>query len=633
MVTIRQDINQLNPYSPGPSETLPNRSRSKFFLLVFLIACICLGVFAVHRPALSSKVLSFDDYQYLTTNVVVQNPGWSSAGKFLSEVLAPSTVAGYYQPLTMISLMIDYALGGRNDNLVPFRRTSIALHIANTALIIILLYMLFGRVWIAAAAGVLFGLHPMTVETMPWVGERKTLLAAFFSIWTLILYVAYVRKKDGRFYLAALFTFILALMSKPTSTPLPVLMLFMDFWPLKRLSRRCVLEKISFFVLAGISAYITYESQKRTCIAQLPTEQDFWRTPLIICHDIVFYLYKIVWPVNLSSHYAFPRPFGLAQPMVLVGVIGTLILIPCLIISLRWTRAFMAGWLFFFAGLLPTMQIVGFSNVIASDKFAYLPSIGLLMIWAAVLGKLAGRGAFKDHKLRRPALALAVLMLAGAEAVGTRRYLKHWVDTESHYRHMLKLTPDSYSLHHNMGLEMSAQGRYEEALNHYYQVLRLNPTDLSIHCYIGNALAAQGKFEEALSHYQKAMEFDPRDINVINNLGVFYARQGEMDKALEYFARALEVHPADIDANLNYANALIHKGQIDGAMEYYHKVLDLQPNNSQAHYILARLLLAQGKIDEAIGAYRRVLKIDPQHSRARDDLRQALDQKTPTGPP
>ena len=164
---------------------------SKHKLLSILIIAVCAVVIIVHWPALSTKALLFDDNAYVFENELTRNPGWASVSRFVSEVLEPSTVPGYYQPLTMISLMFDYAMGGRANNLTPFHRTSLALHTANTALVIILLYLLFGNSWIAAAVGLIFGVHPMTVETVSWISERKTLLASFFSIVSLIFYVHY----------------------------------------------------------------------------------------------------------------------------------------------------------------------------------------------------------------------------------------------------------------------------------------------------------------------------------------------------------------------------------------------------------------------------------------------------------
>ena len=212
-------------------------------LTAVLTAIVCAAVCVTHWPVLSARALTFDDEQYFTENVLVQKPGIESAKRFLGEVLKPSTVAGYYQPLTMISLMIDYRLGGREGDLLLVHRTSLILHIMNTALLIIFVYHLFGVPWAAAAGGLLFGLHPMTVEPVAWISERKTLLATFFSLWSLIFYVRFARSGDLKVYFGCMTAYILALMSKPTSVPLPILMLLLDFWPLRRLNKRAVWEK------------------------------------------------------------------------------------------------------------------------------------------------------------------------------------------------------------------------------------------------------------------------------------------------------------------------------------------------------------------------------------------------------
>ena len=257
----------------GPSLDRGTGSGSQPRLLALLLLSVAVLVVAVHWPALSAEVYTFDDTQYLTENPLVQNPSWAAAGRFLREVLEPSTVNGYYQPLSMISLMLDHATGGRVSNFRPFHRTSLGLHVANTALVIVLLYLLLRRAWAAAMVGLLFGLHPMTVEPIAWIGERKTLLAAFFALWSLVAYVGYARRGSRTWYRTCLALFVLALMSKPTTTPLPVLMLLLDYWPLRRLNRRAILEKFPLLLIAAVSAWITFESQRRTAAVALPTEK------------------------------------------------------------------------------------------------------------------------------------------------------------------------------------------------------------------------------------------------------------------------------------------------------------------------------------------------------------------------
>jgi len=559
-------------------------------LLSLLVIAVAFAVLMAHWPALSAKALSFDDNQYLMDNMLVQNPSWTSARLFLTEILKPSTVEGYYQPLAMISLMLDYALGGRENNLLPFHITSLALHIANTALIIILLYLLFGQIWVAAAVGLLFGVHPMTVETIPWVGERKTLLAAFFSLWSLILYV-YPRVTGHKsrvtgFYIGSLITYLLALMSKPTSTPLPVVMLLLDYWPLKRLSWKAILEKMPFFAFGGISAIITVISQTRTCGTVMPSRFNPGHIPLVLCHNIIFYLHKIIWPVNLSSHYAFPEPMSLSHPMVLAGVIGTFVLLALLVFSLRWTRAALTGWLIFFVAIFPTMGAIGFTNVIASDKFAYLPSLGLLMVLASFLG--ACRGNCKA--VIKFAAVLAVIASAAAETVATQRYLMYWRDSVTLYERMLTLTPNSAEVYNGLGYTFYLKGKVDDEVKYFRKALELRPDYPPSYCNLGNALVRQGRLDEAISCYRQALQMKPNYTKVYHNLGQTLELQGKFDEAAENFIYTLRLKPDSAETHFNLARCLSTTGNFEDALLHYRRSLELKPDYVPAINGLAWIL-------------------------------------------
>jgi len=623
-----------------------NEDKTRPAVPLILITAVCIIVLAVHWPALSAKAFSFDDNVYLIDNMLVQNPSWYSAKRFLTEVLEPSTVGGYYQPMAMISLMLDYSLGGRENNLMPFHRTSLIFHVANTALIIVLLYLLFGQIWVAAGVGLLFGVHPMTVEPIPWVGERKTLLAAFFSLWSLIFYVYsrtthHAQRKTVLLYIGSLIAYLLALMSKPTSTPLPLVMLLLDYWPLRRLSWKAILEKVPFFALGGISAIITVVSQTRTGGSTMPSEFGPMRIILVLCHNIIFYLYKIIWPVNLSSHYPFPKPLNLSQPMVLAGVIGTIILFLLLAISLRRTRAALTGWLIFFAAILPTMQIIGFSNVIASDKFAYLPSIGLLMIIASFLVWLCNN---KFSTLCRITAAV-ILLLACAESTATRRYLTHWRDMVSLYDYMVNLTPEASSLHEMLGVALAADGKIDEAINQYNETLLRDPNDIDAHYNLGNTLRDKGKFDQAVIHYEKALKAETEQLllayknrgpndktkivggaihHVRNNLGNVLEKQGKIDEAIENYREAVKFKPDFARGYYNLGNALLSKGRTDEAADCYLKAVQIKPDFIEAHNNLANILESQRKFEEAVKHYRQVLKFDPYSAQAHSNISTAL---------
>ncbi|MFH1614346.1 MAG: tetratricopeptide repeat protein [Planctomycetota bacterium] len=601
----------------------------RIILAAVLITVVLFVVIATYRPGLSAQALFFDDDQYFTENSLVQNPGWVSARRFFTEVLEPSTVKGYYQPLTMISLMVDYALGGRSDNLYIFHRTSLTLHLANTAMVVVLLYLLFGRIWVAAAAGLLFGVHPMTVEPICWVSDRKTLLAMFFSLWCLICYIRFTRKGGYLLYAGCIVMYALALISKPTCITMPILMLLMDYWPLNRLRGRAVKEKLPFFIMAGVSAIIIYVSQSRTAAAVLPTHYNAQRIMLIVCHNIVFYLFKIVWPVNLSPHYAFPALLELSNPAILTGVIGSCMLIFLLVFSLRWTRAALTGWLFFFVAILPTMGVIGFTIVIAADKFVYLPSIGILMVLAAFLSYWFGVGTTSKTAIRYGGAVVIVLLMA-AEIAATRQYLHYWRDTVSLFQRILALTPDAAPpIHYNLAVALQSEGKVDEAIIHYNKALQFKPdyTKLSAygenmtrqsisaaHYNLGVAFQTKGRLNEAISHYREALKLKPNLAEAYNNLGNIFQSQGKFEQAIIHYRKALKFKPDHVNTHNNLAHIYYIQGKFDLAIVHLAEVVRLRPDSAGALNDLAWLLatVKDHKIrnpDESIRLARRACEL------------------------
>jgi len=588
--------------------------NSKNALIAVLIILVCAAVLITHWPALSAQAVSFDDNQYFVDNFLVRDPGWESVKRFLTEVFEPSTVKGYYQPLTMISLMLDYAAGGRTDSLTPFHRTSLLLHTANTALIIVLLYQLFGRAWIAAAVGLLFGVHPLTVEVISWTAERKTLLAAFFTLWSLVLYVRYVQKNNWKTFLSCVVMYVLALMSKPTSTPLPIMMLLMDYWPLKRLNKQTVLEKLPLFIIGGISAVITYISQSRAGSVIITGPYGPFQILLTVCHNIIFYLYKMIWPVNLSSYYPFSKPFVLSQPMVMIGVIGTFILILLLLVSLRRTRAALTGWLIFFVAIFPTMQVYRFSDVIAGDKFIYLPSIGILMILTSFLIWICGTNSARRHTARYITLAVIILILAGVEYFASRQYLAEWKDTVSLYRHMIKAVPEAMPPRTCLGVVLRKRGDVEQAIECFTEMLKIDPNNYIANINMGVAFASMGKLDKAVSYYNEAIRLSPTSAGIYRNLAMVLTAQGRFDEAVAAYRKGLENkpdHPEYLYDGLGML--LFQQGNVDEAISNCRQAIRLSPTTAGIYRNLARILVSQGLIDEAVAVYRDGLLHKPDH--------------------
>ena len=634
---------QLSPLEPSV--------RASWWLAGGL-AVVVVIVGLVHAPALTAKAVCYDDLRHVRRNPLVQNPSLSSARKIFAEVLEPST-GGYYKPLSIFTLMLDRARADGPDDVAPFRYTSWGLHLANTVLIGLLLYVLFGRPIPAVLIALLFGVHPLTVESIPWMAERKNLLAAFFSLTALLVYCRYVRRPGGGWYAAVTGLLILALLSKPTATPLPVLLLVLDYWPLRRLSRKTVLEKIPWLVIAAGFAVITMISQSASATFETPDEQTAGPLPLAIVHNLGFYLLKIVYPHPLSAHYPIPEPFALTNAAVFGRVVAALVVIAGVLVSWRRARALVAGFAFFVIAILPTLGVIGFTHVLVADRFVYLPAVGLCLIGAWALGGLWSRPLKRGSlSVRRAAIVVVMVALAGGCSLVTRQYLTVWQNGESFYRHMLVLAPDVGLLHRGLDAALRQQGgidqelgrleqqcrdqlaarpadpalynqlanvlmrqqRLDEAKHHFEQVIRYAPDHLAAHLNLGAILLGQRDFAAAINHLQRALQLDPPPSDAAylhNNLGVAFLEQGQVDQAIEHFEQALAFDSKYEMAHGNLANALVKKDRLDEAAEHYRRSLQLKPRQAATRVNLARVLARQGQRDQAVEHYQEALAIQP----------------------
>jgi tetratricopeptide (TPR) repeat protein len=602
------------------SKTSHPQSRSGHPGLILCMGMVVVAgmVYYAHAPALEARALAIDDHQYLVNNSLVRHPSGRAAWQFLSEVRSPSTVGGYYQPLTMISLMLDTAMGGDVDNLWVYHRTSLALHIVNTLLVILLLYLLFDDPVIAACVGLLFGVHPMTVEPIPWIGERKTLLAAFFALGSTIAYVKYVNSRvpsaqsairnppSTSFWYAMVMAFyILALLSKPTSTMLPLAFLLMDMWPLHRFNKSAIIEKAPFLLIGAVSSVFTYVSQAATFV-ETPVDYGPLRIPLVICHNIVFYLYKMLWPVSLSAFYPYPQPLSLANPVVLAGLIGTIALIATLLfLWKRNVRPPLIAWLIFMVILFPTLGVIGFTVVIASDKYVYLPAIGLLMLLAWAFQKAIER--------RSPSAGLAmiamVLIVAGIEARGSRAYLQQWQTTERLYAHMISLAPGQPGLHFAQGHHYQFVGRPDAAMTEYQRALELDPSRRDARLNAAGILLDRGDAAGALAHYDKLLSSHPDDVEALNNRGLALIGAGNVTSGLADYKRALELRPNYAEAHNNLGMALGRQGDLDGAVTEFQTAIKIREDFLEAWKNLAAAYWRQGRMKDAVGAYQSLYEL------------------------
>jgi len=600
-----------------------NRGRAAHLVRAVLLPLLLVAVVtaAVHWPVLSAQAESFDDANYLAPDGPVARPGWDSIKQLFAEILAPRSIPGYAHPIAMLSLMLDVWLGGSLGQLEPFHRTGLLLHVLNTLIVFGLLRALFGRSWIATAAALLFGLHPLTVEPIAWVSQRKTLLATTLGLGSLWFYATWVQRRRVLVYVASLVAYGLAAMSKPSVLAIPVLLLLLDVWPLERLSRRAAVEKAPFFLVGLIASYVAVQSQAATLGLRVTEGASSCHVSVLVCSKLALCLSKVVWPTELSCYYppvAASAPFSWEALRCLVPVC---LVVVATVVSFRWTRAILFGGFFFLVAISPTLGFVKYSWVFFQDSYAYFPMFGLLLVVAGLLFPariLRSSAPFRRRGLIAACAVAAVAVLA-VEAAATRRYLRLWEGRADLYRYMLTLQPDAYVLHNNLGAVLEREGDLSGAVACYRRALAAKPErpdEMRTRYNLGRLLARLGEQTEAVEQFVQALRRTPGELVARHDSAVVWAGEGRLREAAALLTAVLRVKPDWAEAHNNLGNVRDESGRAQEAVEHYSEAVRLKPDYADARCNLATALSSLGRYEEAEAEYGHVLQLDPNNARA-----------------
>jgi protein O-mannosyl-transferase len=596
---LRSSAERVAPAQP-PGNAGPRRARQAWAAIAGLLVVLA-AVLTLHGPVLGAQGLCVDDSTFLSGDGAISHPSWASVARFFGEWQRPTTVGGYYLPLTSTSLMVDYAIGhvppdglSKPDariDLFVFHRTNLVLHALTSGLVFLLLLRLFGSLPAATLTALLFACHPLTVESLAWIAERKSLLAALFGTLAALGHVERARGGPAGWRAMSLAAFALALLSKPTVTLLPVMLLLVDFWPLQRLDRRAVVEKWGYFALAFASAVVTMVSNAATSPASSRPEAGYLRWPLQAADLLGLYLGKVIWPVELSSLYPHRGPFTLENPGVIAGVIVTVSISAATVWLLRRTRGPFTGWACFLVGTFPVLGLVYFSPATSVDKYLYFPMIGLLLPLASGAAWLWNRGAGAPLTARRTLVVVLALSVLAAEAVGSRAALAHWRDSVTLWRHMALVT-DEPLVHNLAGTVLGRAGFEDEAYRHFRRSVELNPRFEESQHNLGLMLAARGDLAGAADHFSSAIRLNPRRADSHVQLAEIDRRTGRTGDAEAEFRRALALAPGDPDARCGLAGLEMARGRIAEAQAHYQAALRSRPDDPTALLGLGTALLA-----------------------------------------
>jgi len=432
-----------------------------------------------------------------------------------------------------------------------------------------------GAVWQSLFVAALFALHPLHVESVAWVAERKDVLSALFWFLTLLLYASYVAKRKILLYLLTLFSFVLGLMSKPMLVTLPIVMLLIDFWPLDRyryeeghgpwqpLRRLLILtkEKIPFFACSFLSAVITIYAQNRGGAVRDLNEISFRLRSENALITYIKYIGKTIWPHDLAFLYPFPLSIPLWQ---VISSLSILLLISAATIrASRRHPYFAVGWFWFLITLVPVIGLIQVGGQSMADRYSYIPVIGLFIIAAWGVPDL-----INGLRHRQGILALLAGTVITASAALTWHQLGYWRDSISLYRHTLRVIPDnSSSIYYNLGLALQDKGYQNAAIQEYQEAIRINPNHTKAHNNLGIAFASKGNLDAAIREYQVALLLNPNYADAHYNLGRAFARKGHLDAAIQEFQETLRISPNDTDAHYNLGLALARKRMQNGTRQ------------------------------------------------------------------
>ena len=524
-------------------------SSSSHRLLICLT--LCLSILAVYWQVWDHSFVNYDDTLYVTKNPHVQD------GLTFKDITwsLTATHAGNWHPLTWLSHMLDCQLYGMNPGWHHF--SSLLFHTANALLLFLALNRMTGRLWRSAFVAGLFALHPLHVESVAWVAERKDVLSTFFLFLTLLSYVWYVERRGVYRYLLIILCFVLGLMAKPMLVTLPFVLLLLDYWPLGRLpvgrlqgaslpptdplvssrnvfsqARPLLWEKIPFFIVAAVSSVITYLAQDSHNAVKTLTKFPLECRLANGLVSYINYIAKVVWPKDLAVFY--PHP-GQSLP-IWQAVFAGLLLLVISIAVIRSGRRYPylpVGWLWYVGTLVPVIGLVQVGEQAMADRYTYVPLIGLFVIIAWGVPDLVSGWTF-----RRTALAVTAAAVLSFLMVRTWKQLHYWKSSTALFEHTLAVTENNSVAHFGLGNALLEEGKKDEAIHHYSEALRLDPGYVGAQINWGIALLDQGRPADAINHFFEVLKINPHDAGVHLNLGVALAREGRTAEAMDHYFKA-----------------------------------------------------------------------------------------------
>jgi len=610
----RKKRRQVEPVTPPAKPSGAAIAQPSKRLLAVLCVALCLATAVVYWQTSQHGFVAYDDDQYVYENPRVQ------AGLTASGVAWAWTTFFYanWHPLTWMSLMLDYQLFGGKAG--AFHLVNVAWHMAAGVLLLLALARMTRQPWRSAVVAGIFALHPLHVESVAWISERKDVFSTALAMLALLLYVRYTERPTARRYLWMALAYALSLTAKPMLVTFPFILLLVDLWPMRRIAwplswsalKPLLLEKIPLLAMAAVSSVFTYVAQHSygavVALGRFPLPARVANA----CIAYTTYLGKTFWPFDLAVLYpAQPPDTGTA----LMAAVVLLAITAAALATIRRRPYFAVGWLWFLGTLVPVIGLVQVGVQATADRYTYLPMVGLslALVWG-IADAVANRLALRQGAA---VLAGAVLLLL---AVGAHAQAAYWSDSLTLFQHTVAATKGNYIILNNLGVTLAADGRHEEAIADYRQAVAIDAGYADARANLGHELLRTGKLDEAYDTLVEALRLKPDAPVALGDLGVALAARGNFEEARQKLAESLRLAPGDAEMQSDLCYVLQRLERIDEALQHCGEALRLNPDLVDGHFNRGTALAAQGQNAEAEAEFSRVLAAHPEHADARAAL-------------
>lgn len=589
--------------------------RARTIRLIAVSAALIAAVAAVYARTLGHDFISaYDDGEY-----ILQNPRVSGGLTLANVIWAFTSVhSANWHPLTWISHQIDCSLWGLDPR--GHHAVSLLLHAANTVFLFLALERMTGRTGRSVFVAALFGIHPLHVESVAWIAERKDVLSTLFFLLALLAYRRHASAPSARSMTTVAVLFVLGLMAKPMLVTLPFVLLLVDAWPLGRWRPNpvglletirqvlpCLREKIPLLLLSAVSSAVTFLAQREGGAVVFLDQIRFVHRVFNALVSYVAYLALAIWPRGLA--YLYPHPGETIPPWKVVSAAACLVAVSGAAWRLRTSRPyFLVGWLWYLGTLVPVIGLVQVGRQAMADRYTYIPLVGIFVIAAWGIPDLLR--TYGRAEVGRGLAAVAVIASVAYGAAAWRQ-AGYWRDNATLFERALAVTEDNALAHNNLAAARAMAGNLGSALEHYREAVRIEPGYLEAQNNLGGTLVALGRAEEGLPHIAEAIRINPEFSKARYNMGIALGRLGRLDEAEAQYREVLRIDPEYADAHYSLGVLLARRGRIADAESHYRNSLRLRPGNADAYCRLGDLLTAAGRTEEAVSAYQDALRIRP----------------------